>query len=143
MRETFRILSHARADSPSSSIAAVSIAVCEPSSAQNFAICAPVIAALTFAARFNPANLRFWISLAASTRARISADVSFFAAFARSLIGSAEASTCMSILSSMGPDTRALYACTCAGVQVHLLRGSPRYPHLQGFIAATSMNLHG
>ena len=108
VRATFRILSQARADSPSSSIAEVSIEICSFVNWQNFLICELVIAAFTRSVRPYGAKRRFCISLAASTLLRISAEDSPFEAFARSLTGRAEASTWMSILSSSGPETLAL-----------------------------------
>ncbi len=111
VRDTFNILSHARADSPSSSIAASRIELCSGARTQYLRICAGVIAAFVLFAMENFANHAFWISRAASTRFLISAEDSDFWLLLRSLIGNAEASTCMSMRSKSGPEILALYCC--------------------------------
>ena len=104
MRDTFSILSQARADRLSSSIAADNIEACSSSSSQNFLISAVSIMALIFKIFPDFENLSDWIFLAAITRFLISADGSPSPRERKSSTGSADASTCMSILSSRGPE---------------------------------------
>ena len=75
--------------------------------------------------------------------ARIVAEGSPGAASRSSSIESAGASTWMSMRSSSGPEILPRYLRTCIGEQVHSRRRSPRWPHGQGFIAATSISREG
>jgi len=85
------------------------------------------------------ANRADWRARAASTRARIAADGSPRRSSDNFWNGTRGTSTWMSIRSISGPLTRPMYRSIMFGEHLHGRLGSVKYPHGQGFIAATSM----
>src|SRR6266851_2858523 len=85
-----------------------------------------------------------WRPRAAITRSRTSAlDSAKTAVRSSSPAGCRGTSTCRSIRSRIGPDSRARYRCRSIGVHSQSRRGSPAKPQGQGFDAAIRMKRAG
>src|SRR5699024_8777999 len=80
---------------------------------------------------------------AALTRCRIWEEGSPGAWEDNSSYSTGGTSTCRSIRSRIGPESRDRYRSTALGVQVQGRVGWPKYPQGQGFMAATSINRQG
>ena len=84
-----------------------------------------------------------WRARAAMTRSRMAEEGSAGLSRRSSENSSAGTSTIISIRSSSGPLIRLRYCRTALGEQAHRPEGSPYQPHLQGFMAQTSINWQG
>src|SRR5690606_34995 len=122
VRETFNILSYARADRLSFSIAVFNKLEHALSRWQIFFSILLLICALQCTSSF-PAYRCSCNFLAAITRCLIPAESSVDLAFASSLNATGVTSTCRSMRSRSGPETLFKYFCTAPGGQVHSFSG--------------------
>src|SRR6267143_723163 len=140
VRASFSTRSCARADRPSRSIIFASTARASLEARDSSRSARPRSWALAYTPGIARNRWRC-SSRAIATRSRTVAELSPAGIAASSDGFSAPASTCRSILSRMGPETRLRYRCFSSTVHWH--RGSPSYPQGQGFIAAMSMKREG
>src|SRR5208283_846203 len=142
VRDTFKMRSCARAESPSLTTAFSSSFSPSGDIAQCLRIIFGAIWALQYVF-FSPLNLSSCRAPAAITRARTAAESSEDDGARNSLYFTAGTSMWMSMRSSSGPEIFDTYRWIIGGVQWQSRVGSPKYPQGHGFIAAASINREG